>query len=291
MKKTAVIGATGFIGGHLLHSYRKNFEDCIGTGFSIIKPGLTHFDLRKPNLSRLGLEESGHEAVIIASAKSKIDYCGKEKEKSYEINVKGTLDLVRQIAKTSMQIIFFSSDYVFSGENGKYIDSSERKPSTEYGLQKMQVEDEIPKITDNYLILRLGKGYGIEKNDGTILDEIACSIASGYKVLAAWDQIFCPTYIEDLISAIHAIQTLRLRGFMNLCNESSWSRYDIALAIANSMGKKPDYIQRISLSDLSFIENNRPRNTSMKCNRFNKKVKMNFTRLQDSISIVAKNWI
>lgn len=163
MIKTAVIGASGFIGSHLCKSYRRVYPDAAGTTFSGTQPGLTYFDIRQTALDLLRLEETGHRAVLIASAKPNVEFCEREKEAARAVNVLGTIELIRQISRTSLQVIFLSSDYVFEGRAGQYDDNAETQPTTEYGRQKVQVEKELPSLTDNYLILRLSKSLAPTK--------------------------------------------------------------------------------------------------------------------------------
>lgn len=284
--KTAVIGASGYVGRHLWAAYRSTDPDCVGTVFSQSQAELSHFDIRQPDLPALRLEESGHEAVLIASAKPNIGYCDREQEASYAVNVRGMLELIRQVAKTRMQVVFLSSDYVFEGCAGRNDDDTPTSPTTEYGRQKAIVERELPSITDNYLILRLSKIYGIERGDGTLLDEIASCLAAGRAVRAARDQVFCPTYVEDLTRAIVSIQARGLNGTLNVCNSECWSRHAVALRMAEAMRVNPELVRSISLHELPGM-GNRPLNTSMTCSRLKSEVGATFTPLESSIQQVA----
>ncbi len=191
--KTAIIGASGFIGRHLHAAYRRDFPDVVGTAFSAeTGGGLVRFDIRRPDLSALRLKETGHGAVLIASAKPNIDFCERERDAAYDVNVRGTLTLARQAAQAGLQVIFFSTDYVFAGDTGLFDDDSPTNPTTEYGRQKVIVEKELPAITDNHLILRLSKIFGLEKGDRTLLDDIASTLAAGRVARVARDQFFPP---------------------------------------------------------------------------------------------------
>ena len=94
MIKTAIIGASGFIGSHLIKKYKSKYPDCIGTSFSSDVTNLLKFDLRNPNIKPLDLEQTGHKAVIITSFKANIPYCENEPRKAYEVNVEGILKLI-----------------------------------------------------------------------------------------------------------------------------------------------------------------------------------------------------
>ena len=42
MIKTAIIGASGVIGGHLIKKYKSKYPDCIGTSFSSDKTNISN---------------------------------------------------------------------------------------------------------------------------------------------------------------------------------------------------------------------------------------------------------
>jgi dTDP-4-dehydrorhamnose reductase len=287
--KTAVIGASGYVGSHLWRAYRLAYPDSLGTTFSTANPALAFFDVRYPDIRSLQLVERGYRAVLIASAKPNIAFCEQEKDAAYAVNVRGMLELIRQLGQTSLQVIFLSSDYVFEGNTGGYSDDTETRPTTEYGRQKAYVEKELPSLTDNYLILRLSKIYGIQKGDGTLLDEMACAFAGAREVRAAQDQVFCPTNVADLVRAITAVQARSLRGVLNVCSPERWSRYDIALGLASAMQVSPGQITPISLHELPGMSA-WPLDTSMTCTRLAKEVGVQFTPLSDALLRVAAYW-
>lgn len=212
MVKTAIIGASGYIGQHLLRKYREKYPNSTGTSFSNNAKDLDYFDIRYSNIECLNLEQRGYKDILIASAISNIKYCGEEPEKTYDVNVTGTLKLIKDISKTSLKIIYLSSDAVFDGIKGCFGDYDATNPSTVYGKHKTIIEKEIIKITKSFLVLRLSKIYGLKKGDNTILDEAANKICNNEQVLSAWDQYLCPTYINDLTRIIINLQKKILLG-------------------------------------------------------------------------------
>ena len=289
MIKTAVIGASGYVGRHLWKAYRSRYPDCVGTTFSADHPQLNHFDIREPNLAALRLEDTGHQAVLIASAKPNIAYCEQNKEAACAVNVRGTLELARQIGRTRMQAIFLSSDYVFEGKAGPHDDDDPARPTTEYGRHKAQVERELPSLAANYLVLRLSKIYGVHKGDRTLLDEMAAQLTAGTEIRAARDQIFCPTNVADLVRVIQVIQGNGLQGVLNICNPERWSRCGIALALANAMRADRSLVKPISLYDIPAMLG-RPLDTSMKSSRLARALQPQFVPLSDDIERVAALW-
>jgi dTDP-4-dehydrorhamnose reductase len=289
MIKTAVFGGSGYIGSHLLKKYRSIYPDCLGTSFQSKNKNLTTFDIRNPNIDLLKLEHTGHKAAIITSAKPNIAYCEKESSKSYEVNVSGTIQLIKNLSKTSLKIIFLSSDYVFNGISGNYSDDDKTNPITAYGKHKKKVEDEIKKITDNFLVLRLSKIYGLKKGDNTILDETVNNLKQNKQVLAADNQFFCPTFIDDLINAIIQIQGKNLKGFINLCAPESWSRFDMMTLLAQMTNQDISLVKKIKLYDIKEMQG-RPLNTTMTCKRLNREVEAKFISLKDAMVKIVNNY-
>ena len=289
MIKTAVIGASGFIGHHLINKYRLQYPDCIGTSFLNNKTNLLKFDIKNPNIEPLNLERTGHKAVIITAYKSNIFYCENEPSKAYEINVGGVLQLIKNLSKTSLKIIFLSSEYVFDGIQGNYNDDHPRNPKTVYGKHKKIIEDKIKNLTDNFLVLRLSKNYGLKKGDNTILDEAANLLSQRKKVLAAGDQYFNPTFIDDLVQAIINIQEKDLTGYINVCAPETWSRFEMHTQLAQFMGKDKNLIKKIKLYDIPVMKG-RPLNTSMVCKRLNQETQSKFISLKEAMKKVADNY-
>ena len=289
MIKTAVIGASGFIGHHLINKYRLQYPNCVGTSFLNNKTNLLKFDIKNPDIEPLNLERSGHKAVIIAAFKSNIFYCENEPSKAHEVNVDGMLQLIKNLSQTSLKIIFLSSEYVFDGIQGKYNDKHPRNPRTVYGKHKKIIEDKIKNLTDNFLVLRLSKNYGLEKGDKTILDEAANLLNQKKEVLAACDQYFNPTFVDDLVQSIINIQEKDLKGYINVCAPETWSRFEMQTQLAQIMNKDINLIKKIKLYDIPEMKG-RPLNTSMVCNRLNQGTQSVFISLKDAISRVANNY-
>lgn len=282
--KTAVVGATGYLGAAFHRAY-----GALGTSRSRPGPGLVPFDLAKPDLAPLRLRETGHEAVLVASAMTGFKPCEDKKDLSRAVNVDGTLELARQCGREGLRVIFLSSDVVFAGDKGPYADDAATAPATEYGRQKAQVEKELPALAPKHLILRLSKVFGLAKGDGTLFDDMARSLSEGKPVQAAEDHIFCPTEIGDLVRAALAVQASGANGLLNLCAPEYWSRYKMATALAGAMGADPGLVRKIRLYDLPGMAG-RPRDTSMACSRLQKEVAPAFLPLQDCIERVAAHY-
>jgi len=260
-EKTAIIGGDGFIG----RAFARVWPDAIATSR---RTGAEQFlDLCEPDIAPLRLRETGHRRALILAADPNIARCEADPERARAINLDGTLALVDQLLAEGIEIVFTSSDYVFDGREGDYTEDSPTEPGTVYGKLKLEAEQAIRERSGGEaLILRLSKIYGLERGDGTLFDEMATLLAAGEPVRAAVDQVFCPMWIEDLVTATRVLLEKDVTGTVHVCGDEAMSRYEMACSLARSMGLGSEAITPIRLDDLG-LSPIRPKQTSMRNRR------------------------
>ena len=286
----AVIGADGFIGQHLFSACSETCPGSVGTSRREAAGTLRHLDLLEPDISGLELAETGHEAAVIAAAMTKVDQCEEERELARRVNVEGTVSVALQLQEAGIVPVFLSSDHVFDGKaDGGYTEAYPTSPLTEYGREKVEVERQLLDGGGPCLIVRLSKVFGLSKDDGTLLEEMARGIARGREIAAAHDQIFCPTLVEDVVRALMRVLEEGLRGIVHVCSPEVWSRYDLAVAVADALGAKRTLVRKISLADLPSGPE-RPRKTDMRCDRLNSEAHVDFTPMAACIDRVKEDY-
>lgn len=278
----AVYGADGFIGGYLLRRFSRANASTVGFARRGAE-GLFECDLLHPEAHLCELKRRRIALAVIASAITSVAECETDPVTSKKINVNGTLELARQLHGEGIKVLFPSSDYVFDGTRGDYDEQSPVNPLNEYGRQKAEVERRLFELCGgDHLVVRLSKVFDGEKGGGKLLDEMAGRIARGLPVRAAGDQVFCPTDIDDVGTAIERLGFSGATGLFHVCSREKWSRYAIARRIAQSLGVPDNLIQEISLDDLGEGFR-RPRDTSMVCARLGKEFSFRFRSLQAAI--------
>ncbi|OGS13785.1 MAG: hypothetical protein A2234_06570 [Elusimicrobia bacterium RIFOXYA2_FULL_58_8] len=288
LPKTAVFGCGGFIGSYFLPFYRQLHPDCAGASRNPKGRNEFFLDLESPDISRMKLAETGHKQALLLAGVTNVAACETRKDYSRKINVTGTLELIRQLAAEGIKPIFASSDYIFDGVSGDYTDEAPASPTTEYGREKAEVEAEISGLTNGYfLTVRLSKIFGLKKNDGTLLDEMAQTLTEGKSMRAAYDQKFCPLFVGDLLKVVAGLQAAGTSGAVNACSAEKWSRYGLAAKLAAEMGVPPERVERVSLD---AVLPGRPKDTSMRPERLLRETGLAFTPLADYLKAVAAAW-
>lgn len=289
MPATAVFGADGYIGRNLLRVLRQANPDSVGVGR---RSGTGHLflDLARPDTGPLKLKSRGITHAVIAAGITKVALCEREPERSRTVNVLGSVELARQLRQDGVRVIALSSDYVFDGRTGGYDEHAPVKPLNGYGRQKAEMEEALFRIcSGDVLVVRLSKVFDTIRGSGTLLDEMAGKLLGGGIVRAAFDQFFCPTLIDDVVSGVLHLLASERTGVVHLCSPVRVSRLQLAGRLAASLGCDPGLVQRISLRELDE-DFARPLDTSMLCTRIAGMPPERFTSVDDCIARMNSNY-
>ncbi|MGZ7068356.1 MAG: sugar nucleotide-binding protein, partial [Methanobacterium sp.] len=66
------------------------------------------------------IRSANPDLVIHSAALTNVDYCEDHRREAFEINVKGTQNIVKACEKVGSKLIYVSTDFVFDGEKGMY---------------------------------------------------------------------------------------------------------------------------------------------------------------------------
>jgi len=280
-----VIGASGFLGKRIYAHFSKKNMVLAGTYTNTPTKNLIFFDLMKPDLETMNIDLKKATHMVICSAVTDMDSCKREKERSIKINVDGVKNLLQQSFMKNIFPIFISSDYVYDGMKGNYSEEDKQKPNMQYGYQKMLVEKYLASQKKPFMIARLGKIYSLDPKDDTMLTSWARQLYNNEEIRCATDQIFSPSYVEDIAYALDIAIQKNLKGLYNVVSPESFSRFELASMVKSQLNISSGKIIPCSIKDFNFFDN-RPLNTSLKCEKFINATNMKFTLMQDSLEIL-----
>ena len=284
--RSLIIGGSGKIGKSLnyKHSKKTFYKNKIKNGI--------RFNLINDDINLL-IEKYKINRVILLSAISDPDICLKKKNYSNKLNVDKTKKLINILIKKKIYFIFFSSEYVFDGKTGNYRENSKIKPNNLYGKQKFIIENYIKRKTKNFSILRIGKTYGDNIKDKTLISNFLNELINGksfFKV--ANDQVFNPLFIGDLKKIVDIFLKKKIKGVFNVGGPQKLSRYKVLELILKTLGKnimKNVKLEKISLNDIATLDR-RPLNVSMDIKKLKTKIKFKMKTISNvAFNMIIKN--
>ena len=187
------------------------------------------------------------------------------------INSEAMLELGKFSMTRKIPIIHISTDYVFDGIKGNYLEDDQTNPINEYGLAKLNGERNLLESSYSCLIIRTAWLYSRFKNN--FLEKIILNIIDKKELSGADDCIGSPTSASSLARAINKIipkylNDLSLGGIYHFANQGSASRYELIQEIQNlfilnsSKGYMPLEITKVKNSFFN-LPAKRPHNTSL----------------------------
>ncbi len=287
-----VVGASGFIGNHLYNYFSNEAIDVRGTYYSRTFKGCDingiKLDFKEPNFSRiLGLKNLTH--IFFCHGVSDIDQCKTNHNSAYKINVTNTISLLEKFAHTNVVPVYLSTDMVYNGSKKDFTESDASAPTTEYGKQKVEVENYITKHFSKYIILRLSKVYGVKMGDKTLFTSWLESLMRRETILSATDSLLSPIFVRDVVYALDSLVNGEHYGIFNLGGLETATRYELSQRLAEYFKQDLALIEKKSINDFNFIEP-RPMHSSLNFSRVIEATKMKLTSVEDCFKLIEKNY-
>lgn len=156
--KLVITGASGFLGWHLIRLAIKEWEVYgISNSHPITGSAVTAIKCDIANYIELGdvLNDIEPDALIHTAAIADANFCEQNKELSYAVNVEASVNLAGICSDFSIPMAFTSTDLVFDGKKGMYVETDAKNPLSVYGEHKSAAEEEVLRIYPEACVFRL----------------------------------------------------------------------------------------------------------------------------------------
>ena len=248
--KIIITGSESFIGKELI-SQLKTF-DCDIIGFDSVTPVNPDYefykvDIRDPEIHKL--IPNNVDVLIHLAALSRDPDCKNKAIECFDVNVMGTLNLIKSTSvKNVKQFIFASSEWVYD----KFIDSKEKNEESiinienhfsEYALSKLVSESNLRQQYNHgscdVTILRFGIIYGPRKSNWSAVESIFSQVKNQNKVTVGslkTGRRF--VHVSDIARGI--VNSFSLKGFniINLTGNNILTLKDIIDLSQQILNKK-----------------------------------------------------
>jgi dTDP-4-dehydrorhamnose reductase len=253
-----VTGTAGLIGGYLVRTAARWAPHVHVHGMTRQDADLTDERQVKVLWDRLQPQ-----AVVHCAALSRAGQCEADPDLAYEINVRATRRLV-ELAH-DRPFIFLSSDQVFDGTKGCYVEGDEVHPVNVYGQTKAEAEREVLR-NPFHTVIRVALTAGCSDNgDRSFVEDMRTACRQGQRLTLFTDEFRCPLPAGVVARAIWELLKLECPGLYHLSGSERMSRWDIGLALAGWYPDLSPCLQPGSLRD--YAGPPRPADLSMNCRK------------------------
>lgn len=279
-----VIGAHGLLGAAIVRW-------CANQGWGVrsttrrtgeTAPGVFHLDLAEPS-SRWNLPTDSRAAILCAGV-TRLDACQRDPVGTRAINVHQTLTLAEHLVRAGMFVVYPSTNLVFDGERPACPDSEERRPRTEYGRQKVEVERGLEGFGDRVAVVRLTK---VVHAGWSLITGWEESLRAGQVIRPYAGMVCAPVAIDDVARGVATVARHRLGGLWQFSGPQDVGYDGIATELARRLGTKPTQVEPVPLGEVAPTEP-WPKHTTLDTRRAQSELGMTFPPALDVMSRIFK---
>ena len=143
--KIFIIGGSGNLGVELIKIIPKMYQ--------VISPTRDECDIENLDDIQNSIRDNSPDIVLHLAGFVDIVGCESNTNKAIDINILGTINIVKSCLNLQCKLVYISSEYVFKGDKGNYSVNDKLDPINVYGKTKAASEY-IVSILPNYQIIR-----------------------------------------------------------------------------------------------------------------------------------------
>lgn len=264
--KILFTGITGLLGNYFLKEIRnKYFVSGTYSSNKVNYKGVELFELNVTNKDKVLelLKKIKPQIVVHAASIGNVDFCEKNPDSAYEVNVEGTKNVLEACRDVGAKIIFISSNAVYNGKKPPYDEKSTRSPLDVYGKTKQKAEETVINSGVTYVIIRLMTMYGWQPkgarvNPATWVIEQLTNKNPIKVVEDIYNNHLFAGQAADVIWKI--IGSNKKNEVYNVAGGDCISRYELALKVADVFSLDSSLISPVKNSFFKSIAP-RPKNT------------------------------
>ena len=257
--KVLITGANGLLGQHLVKLLIESTNYMItatGKGVSRLPFNATNqFNYVSLDITN-GVEVAAFIArdrpdiIIHTAAITQVDECEQNPIHCWNTNVTATRFLLGAAEIAGAAFIYISTDFIFDGISGPYLESDLPGPVNYYGSSKLGAEKSVMESKLPWCIIRTVLVYGniLVGNRSNMVSWVQNNLSQGKPIQVVSDQWRTPTYVEDLAKGILLAIENKAKGIYHISGEELLTPYDMAMATAAYLALDINLIEKVTAS-------------------------------------------
>jgi len=236
-------GLTGLVGSRIVELLSPEFSFTnlsLETGVDITNPELVVPRIEQDKDSEWVLHLAAYTNVQQAEAEKDL---GSESA-AWKVNVRATESIVQACANSGKKLIYIDTDYAFDGTRMSYTEHDVPNPLGWYAKTKSEGAKRVLVMGSQGIVIRISNPYRahpVGKTD--FVHKMLERLNQGQQIVAPSDQLFVPTFIDDLASVLRAIMKQHGTGIFHAVSSVPISPFDAALLVARLYGKDESLVQ------------------------------------------------
>ena len=287
--KLLITGSNGFVATSIISQARAHWDV-----HGIARSGLPA-DEKNVHYHLLDLSETEKltetffqikpDVVIHTAAIASIDFCQKNQSIAQAINVDVTKEIASLCKEAGIKMIHCSTDTVFDGKKGMYVEDDLPNPVNFYAVTKVESEKIVLTASDQNVVARLAlvMGLRVTEKGNSFLSDLIGKLKKNEQVKFAENEIRTPIDVITSGAALTEMAGNNFSGIIHLSGNTRVNRFNMAKQIAIAMHFSPELI--ISTDSNSIPDRApRPNDASMDNSKARQLLKTPMLSLQEGLA-------
>jgi dTDP-4-dehydrorhamnose reductase len=181
-------------------------------------------------------------AVVNAAGYVRVDEAEADADRCYRENTTGPDLLAAACAAQGMQLLTFSTDLVFDGQQTTpYLEGDAPRPLSVYGHSKLLAEQAVLAQLPSALVVRTSSFFSAWDEHNFVYHALTAA-RRGEDFAAADDLLISPTYVPDLVNSSLDLLLDQASGLWHLTNEGACTWAELARLALRVAGLDEEYV-------------------------------------------------
>lgn len=261
MSRILVTGASGLLG--LNFALRMVEQHTVygvvnQTGLNETPFNVLQADFGRADAVERILDATEPQIVIHCAAMANIDQCEAQPDLARRVNAEAPRILAAACARRGAHLVHLSTDAVFDGKKGNYVETDPPNPLSVYARTKLEAEQAVAEANPAATIARVNF-YGWSLLGKRSLGEwFFYNLSAGKQVNGFTDVVFCPLEVNDLAEILLEMAQRGLSGLYHVVSSESLSKYDFGSRIARRFGFDEGLITPVSWQEGGLLAKRSP---------------------------------
>ncbi len=244
-----VTGATGLLGLNFCLAASEDGHQVTGLansrGLQDIPFELLKIDLINTGQALNAIEAIHPDGIIHCAAIANMNTAREHPEMTMKVNGEVPGILAEKAYRLGIRFLHISTDAVFDGEKGNYVETDPTNPLSIYARTKLAGEQAVSDANPDAIIARV-VFFGWSLSGSRSLSEFFFNhLKAGEPIKGFIDTFFSPLYVEDLSKILLELVSNDLTGVFHVVSPDKLSKYDFGRRIAKRFGFDPELVEPI----------------------------------------------
>ncbi len=222
-------------------------------------------------------------AIIHTAAYTDVDGCEANRDLAWRVNAEATRSIAEASAENGSHMVYVSTDYVFDGEKGLYLEDDQTNPVNYYGFTKLKGEEFVKEYAVEWCIARTSVIYGWSlTGKPNFATWVINNLRQRKEVNALIDQYVSPTLNTNLAEMLLEVAERRITGVLHASGATRINRYMFALKLAEAFSLDKDLVKPAEMRSISW-KARRPRDSSLNVDKASTLLKAKPLKLEQAL--------